>query len=121
MAKPSRQSLGGRARAQALSSEARREIARTAATARWTSRDDVQAEVEEGGKSPAIKLNISAGRIRNVLKTLSEAEASALLTTLWPDLSGAVARMIVRYPDEVSCSGASMTLPASWREIDKTA
>lgn len=118
----SRQSAGGKARAQKLSRQERSDIARAAATARWSSapggETDQQADRKEAGKEAEKHyLHCGAAVIRNMLARLPQEERKSFILLLWPTLPEALVELLARFPDETRVNGSQLHLPASWYAI----
>jgi hypothetical protein len=113
----SRQSAGGKARAQRLSKQERSDIARTAAAARWNSAKDHVNERSVKADDERHHLQCGAAVIRNAIARLPEEERKSFVLMLWPTLPQELCELVARFPDETRVNGSQLHLPASWYSI----
>ncbi len=65
-----------------------------------------------------MKYHVGAGRVRTAIQTIEDPEiAVMMLRALFPGMSERIAKLIVRFPGETSCSGPYIAIPDSWGEI----
>jgi hypothetical protein len=113
----SRQSAGGKARAQKLSKQERSDIARTAAAARWTPAPDHVGELPVKAEDERHHLQCGAAVVRNTIARLPEEERKSFILMLWPTLPKELCELVARFPDETRINGSQLHLPASWYSI----
>lgn len=68
------------------------------------------------GNEP-IRLNVGAGRIRQIIVGLPVSKRAAFVQQIWPDLDEAVAALIALHPEETRVNGGCLSLPASWASV----
>jgi hypothetical protein len=113
----SHQSAGGKARAQKLSKQERSDIARAAATARWSSSAPEASDQQADHRNERHYLQCGAAVIRNTISRLSQEDRKSFIVMLWPTLPDALCELIARFPDEARVNSSQLHLPASWYAI----
>jgi hypothetical protein len=77
---------------------------------------DVEKE-QSASVSTGMRVYVNAARLRRALERLPEGEGFQLLQTLFPELSVRRLALMQLHWREMSVSGASITMPASWSTL----